>query len=83
MTTRHLNAGAGRIVWQDIVRIDQTIRKGQILEQENIVKCFERAKKNGGRLHFMGLVRASLTGNKRLQECFAQESATAKKATRN
>merc|ERR1712225_163235 len=52
----HLNAGAGRIVWQDIVRIDQTIRKGQILEQENIVKCFETAKKGNGRLHFMGLV---------------------------
>merc|ERR1712093_673758 len=50
----HLNAGAGRIVWQDIVRIDQTIRKGQILEQENIVKCFETAKKGNGRLHFFG-----------------------------
>lgn len=28
-----------------------------MLEQENIVKCFERAKKGNGRLHFMGLVR--------------------------
>ncbi|CAD6580099.1 MAG: hypothetical protein CYPHOPRED_001087 [Cyphobasidiales sp. Tagirdzhanova-0007] len=51
----HLNAGAGRIVWQDIVRIDQTIRKGEMLGQENVVNCFKRAKDGNGRLHFMGL----------------------------
>lgn len=51
----HLNVGAGRIVWQDIVRIDDTIRKGRMLSQENIVGCFDRAKKGNGRLHFMGL----------------------------
>lgn len=55
-TIRHLNCGAGRIVWQDIVRIDQTIKKNELLKQENIVKSFERAKNGNGRLHFLGLV---------------------------
>jgi len=52
----HLNAGAGRIVWQDIVRIDQTIKNDKLLEQPNIVKSFKEAKEGSGRLHFMGLV---------------------------
>ena len=60
-TSRHLNVGAGRIVWQDIVRIDQTIRTGKVLQQENIVKSFDRAKKGNGRLHFLGLVRRFYT----------------------
>lgn len=52
----HLNIGAGRVVWQDVVRIDQTIRKGQLAETENIRKCFNRAKQGNGRLHLLGLV---------------------------
>lgn len=52
----HLNAGAGRVVWQDIVRIDQTIKNDKLLDQENIVKSFKAAKEGNGRLHFMGLV---------------------------
>lgn len=53
---RHLNCGAGRIVWQDIVRIDQTIKNNKLLDQPNIVKSFEHAKNGNGRLHFLGLV---------------------------
>jgi 2,3-bisphosphoglycerate-independent phosphoglycerate mutase len=52
----HLNIGAGRVVWQDVVRIDMTISKGKMNQVENIVKSFQRAKDGNGRLHLLGLV---------------------------
>jgi 2,3-bisphosphoglycerate-independent phosphoglycerate mutase len=52
----HLNIGAGRVVWQDIVRIDQTIKKENMNKVENVVKSFQRAKEGNGRLHLLGLV---------------------------
>ncbi|KAJ9201925.1 hypothetical protein DTO166G4_4579 [Paecilomyces variotii] len=52
----HLNIGAGRVVWQDSVRIDQTLRKGELNKVDNIVKSFTRAKEGNGRLHLLGLV---------------------------
>lgn len=52
----HLNIGAGRVVWQDVVRIDQTIKKGELNKVENIVKSFKHAKEGNGRLHLLGLV---------------------------
>jgi len=52
----HLNIGAGRVVWQDVVRIDQTIKNGELNKVENIVKALDRAKNGNGRLHFCGLV---------------------------
>ncbi|KAK5108649.1 hypothetical protein LTR62_008140 [Meristemomyces frigidus] len=52
----HLNIGAGRVVWQDVVRIDQTIKKGELNKVDNIVKSFTHAKEGNGRLHLLGLV---------------------------
>lgn len=52
----HLNIGAGRVVWQDSVRIDQTLKNGELGKVENIVKSFTRAKEGNGRLHLCGLV---------------------------
>jgi 2,3-bisphosphoglycerate-independent phosphoglycerate mutase len=52
----HLNIGAGRVVWQDSVRIDQTMKNGEMNKVENIVKAFTRAKEGNGRLHLCGLV---------------------------
>jgi len=52
----HLNIGAGRVVWQDVVRIDQTIKKGDLKNVEGVKKCFTRAKEGNGRLHLLGLV---------------------------
>ena len=51
----HLNIGAGRVVWQDVVRIDQTVRKGELPQNEVIKKTLERAKNGNGRLHLCGL----------------------------
>ncbi|KAI0352207.1 cofactor-independent phosphoglycerate mutase [Trametes cingulata] len=52
----HLNIGAGRIVWQDIVRIDVSIKKRQFHKNEAILESFNRAKSGNGRLHLLGLV---------------------------
>ena len=52
----HLNIGAGRVVWQDVVRIDQTIKKDEMNKIKNITAACERAKKGNGRLHFLGLI---------------------------
>ncbi|KAI5120565.1 hypothetical protein M0805_002515 [Coniferiporia weirii] len=52
----HLNIGAGRIVWQDIVRIDQTIKKREFHKMDRILESFKHAKEGNGRLHLLGLV---------------------------
>jgi len=52
----HLNIGAGRVVWQDVVRIDQTLKKGEFNKVKTLTDCFERAVDGNGRLHLMGLV---------------------------
>ncbi|KAK7036254.1 BPG-independent [Favolaschia claudopus] len=52
----HLNIGAGRIVWQDIVRIDVSIKKRQFHQNETILASLKRAKEGNGRLHLLGLV---------------------------
>jgi 2,3-bisphosphoglycerate-independent phosphoglycerate mutase len=52
----HLNIGAGRVVWQDVVRIDKEIRTGNFSSTPNIKKTFEEAASGNGRLHLCGLV---------------------------
>ncbi|KAJ6608969.1 cofactor-independent phosphoglycerate mutase [Mycena sp. CBHHK59/15] len=52
----HLNIGAGRVVWQDIVRIDVAIKKRAFHKNPVIVECFQRAKDGNGRLHLLGLI---------------------------
>lgn len=52
----HLNIGAGRVVWQDVVRIDQSIKKGEFASNDVIKKTLEAAKNGNGRLHFCGLI---------------------------
>lgn len=52
----HLNIGAGRVVWQDVVRIDQTVKKDEFSNNDVIRKVMEAAKNGNGRLHLCGLV---------------------------
>ena len=52
----HLNLGAGRIVPQDLLRIDQTIRDGSFFENPELVAAAERALRPGSTLHLLGLV---------------------------
>jgi 2,3-bisphosphoglycerate-independent phosphoglycerate mutase len=50
----HLNLGAGRIVYQDLTRINKAIREGEL--EKNPVLQEALAKARGRRLHFLGLV---------------------------
>jgi 2,3-bisphosphoglycerate-independent phosphoglycerate mutase len=52
----HLNIGAGRIVYQDVVRISKSIRDGDFFTNPTLTASMEHAKKTGGALHLMGLV---------------------------
>jgi len=53
----HLNLGAGRIVYQDLTRIDKAVRDGELARNEVLEEALARAVK-GGTLHFIGLVSA-------------------------
>jgi 2,3-bisphosphoglycerate-independent phosphoglycerate mutase len=50
----HLNLGAGRIVYQDLTRINKAIAEGELARNLVAQEIFERAR--GHRLHFLGLV---------------------------
>ena len=52
----HLNLGAGRVVDQDIVRIDRSIESGEFFEIPALVDCIQKAGEQGGALHVIGLV---------------------------
>ena len=51
----HLNIGAGRIVYQDLVKINRACADGSILQNPEIVRAYSYAKENGKRVHLMGL----------------------------
>ncbi|MEG1758903.1 MAG: 2,3-bisphosphoglycerate-independent phosphoglycerate mutase [Alistipes sp.] len=52
----HLNIGAGRVVYQDLVKINRACKDNSIGQNPEIVKAFEYAKAKGVNVHFMGLV---------------------------
>ena len=52
----HLNIGAGRIVYQELTRIDRACKDGTLAANEELNKAFEFASRPGGVLHVMGLV---------------------------
>ncbi len=52
----HLNIGAGRVVYQDLVRINKAIEDNSIANNEQLVKAFTYAKENDKSVHFLGLV---------------------------
>ncbi|MCD6179718.1 MAG: 2,3-bisphosphoglycerate-independent phosphoglycerate mutase [Bacteroidales bacterium] len=52
----HLNIGAGRVVYQDLVKINHAIQDGSIEKNKVITDAFKYAKKNNKNVHFLGLV---------------------------
>ena len=52
----HLNIGAGRVVYQDLVKINKACRENSILENPEIIRAYEYAKNNDKQIHFLGLV---------------------------
>ena len=51
----HLNIGAGRVVYQDLVKINRACKDGSIMQNKEIVAAFSYAKETGKSVHFMGL----------------------------
>ena len=52
----HTNIGAGRIVYQMLVKISKSIKDGDFFENKALVDAIENCKKNGSALHLMGLL---------------------------
>ena len=52
----HLNIGAGRVVMQDLPRINQAIATGQIQRAPALIGLIQRLRETGGTCHLMGLV---------------------------
>ena len=51
----HLNIGAGRIVYQDLVKINRACKDGSIMENPQVKAAYSYAKENNKKLHLMGL----------------------------
>ncbi len=52
----HMNLGAGRIVYQDFVKINNAVASGSIAQEKVITDAFEYAKKKHKKVHFLGLL---------------------------
>ena len=52
----HLNIGAGRVIYQDLVRINKEVENNNISENKILKDAFNYAKKNNKKVHFLGLV---------------------------
>ena len=52
----HLNIGAGRIVYQELTRINKSIRDKEFFENPVLVEAFTKAKASGKKVHLIGLV---------------------------
>ncbi|MBA2331787.1 MAG: 2,3-bisphosphoglycerate-independent phosphoglycerate mutase, partial [Actinobacteria bacterium] len=52
----HLTIGSGRILFQDLMRVNEAVSDGSLLENQALVGAFERARVRGGHVHLLGLV---------------------------
>lgn len=52
----HLNIGAGRIVYQELTRINKSIRDKEFQQNSTLLSLMEEAKKRNSKIHFIGLV---------------------------
>lgn len=52
----HMSLGAGRVVYQDLTRINRAIEQGEFARNRALNRCFDRVEKSGGTLHVMGLL---------------------------
>jgi 2,3-bisphosphoglycerate-independent phosphoglycerate mutase len=52
----HLTIGSGRILFQDLMRVNRAIEDGSFLDNEALVSAFTRARERNGEVHLLGLV---------------------------
>ena len=80
----HMNIGTGRVIFQDLPRIDQKIKSGEFFRNTEIQNAINFAKKNNGRIHLLGLVgfgkvHSSIDHLYKLIELLAKENIEADK----
>jgi 2,3-bisphosphoglycerate-independent phosphoglycerate mutase len=51
----HLTIGAGRVIFQDLMRVNRAIELGELFANEALVSAFARARERGGVVHLLGL----------------------------
>jgi 2,3-bisphosphoglycerate-independent phosphoglycerate mutase len=52
----HLTIGAGRVIFQDLMRVNRAIESGELFESPALAGAFRRAEERGGNVHLLGLV---------------------------
>jgi 2,3-bisphosphoglycerate-independent phosphoglycerate mutase len=52
----HLTIGSGRILFQDLMRVNKAVEVGSLFEKEALLGAFRRARERGGSVHLLGLV---------------------------
>lgn len=52
----HMNLGAGRVVYQDLVKINLAVEDGSLAQESVLQEALQKAKSSGAKLHFMGLL---------------------------
>lgn len=52
----HMNLGAGRIVYQNLAKINNAVKDGSLAQEQELLNAFEYAKQNNKNVHFLGLV---------------------------
>ncbi len=52
----HMNLGAGRIVYQNLARINKAVKDGSLAKETTLLNAFKYAKENNKNVHFLGLV---------------------------
>jgi len=52
----HMNIGAGRVVYQDLVKINQAVKEGELNNHPVLVEAFQYAKDNKKKVHYIGLL---------------------------
>jgi len=52
----HMNLGAGRIVYQDLVKVNLAVKNNTLSKEKTLVNAFEYAKSNNKPIHFLGLL---------------------------
>ncbi len=56
----HMTMGAGRVIFQNLPRIDNSITNGSFFQNPVIINAFDHAKQNNSNVHFIGLVGSGL-----------------------
>ncbi|MFA7253650.1 MAG: 2,3-bisphosphoglycerate-independent phosphoglycerate mutase [Patescibacteria group bacterium] len=52
----HLNIGSGRVIWENLPKIDQMIANGELYKNKALLEIIDHVKKNNSTLNFIGLV---------------------------